>query len=406
MKHKTNGRARLILILGAMTALSPFSIDMYLPAFQGIADDFRTTVAEVSLSLSSYFVGLAIGQLIYGPLLDRYGRKRPLLVGLVVYVLASLLCAVSGSTGVLIAWRFVEAFGGCAAGVAAMAMVRDLFEVKDSAKVFSLLILILGASPLLAPTAGGYLADGFGWHSVFIVLAVMGCLLFAAVKFGLPESHEPDPGVELRPLPIFRNFVEILRDPVFATYAFAGAIAFSGLFVYLAGSPLIFLGKFGVSGRVYGWIFATVAAGMIGASQVNVWLLRRFGNETLLRASLIGQVVIGAVFTTGTVLNVVGLPLSIFLFFLFMCCFGIANPNAGALAMAPFARNAGRASALLGFLQMGVGAIASMCVGVFGVSEMSTVVLLMTGTSLLAVLILVFGERTIRAKTFDAAKSA
>jgi DHA1 family bicyclomycin/chloramphenicol resistance-like MFS transporter len=383
----------IILILGAMTALSPFSIDMYLPAFPQIAQDFGTTVAEVSLSLSAYFIGLSFGQLLYGPLLDRFGRKRPLYVGMLIYILASLGCLASRSTETLIVWRVLQAIGGCAAGVASMAMVRDLFETHESAKVFSLLILILGTSPLLAPTIGGYLSTGFGWHAVFLTLVVMSTLLLLVIKFYLPESHEPDPSVVLKVKPIARAFWVIGRNPEFYTYVLSGSVAFSGLFVYLAGSPLIFMESFKVSGQVYGWIFSIIATGMILSSQINVSLLKRFSNRQLLRGGLMGQFLIGLAFMIGVKVEFLALNGSVAMFFLFMAFFGVTNPNANALALAPFARNAGRASALMGFLQMGIGAIASMLVGALNVNGLLPVVAIMTCTSFLGVVILYVGHR-------------
>jgi len=385
----------LILILGSMTALSPFSIDMYLPAFQAIASDFSTTVARVSLSLSSYFVGLAVGQLFYGPLLDRYGRKRPLYVGLVVFILASLCCLFAKSTEALVAWRLIQALGGCVAGVASMAMVRDLFTIKESAKIYSLLILILGVSPLLAPTIGGYLSVEFGWHSVFLVLALMALVLLLAIRFFLKESHIADPSVSLRIVPIFKGFAEIIKNPQFYTYVFSGAVAFSGLFVYLAGSPVIFLETFKVSAQVYGWIFAIVASGMILASQLNVVFLKRFSNQQVLRTALTAQFLVGCSLCVGTWMGVLGLFGTVAMLFLFMGSFGLTNPNGGALALAPFSKNAGRASALLGFLQMGAGALASTSIGLLGISEMLPVVGVMAGTSFLGLVILHWGTRKI-----------
>lgn len=160
---------KLILILGSLTALGPFSIDMYLPGFSGIAADLNTTVSKVSMSLSSYFIGISVGQLLYGPLLDRFGRKKPLFVGLMVYVLASLGCVYVGDIDTFILLRFIQAVGSCAATVASVAMVRDLFPVKDIPKVFSLLMLVLGLSPMLAPTIGGYVTEDYGWHVVFLI---------------------------------------------------------------------------------------------------------------------------------------------------------------------------------------------------------------------------------------------
>ena len=185
----------LILILGSLTALGPFSIDMYLPGFKAIAKYLHTSTDEVALSLSSYFIGIAAGQLLYGPLLDRFGRKNPLYWGLGLYIVSSMGCFFSSSLEMLIALRFFQAVGSCAASVAAMAMVRDLFPVEDNAKVFSLLILVLGASPMLAPTAGSYITAAFEWQVIFLVLTIIAVLILLSVIFWLPESYQPDPAI-------------------------------------------------------------------------------------------------------------------------------------------------------------------------------------------------------------------
>jgi DHA1 family bicyclomycin/chloramphenicol resistance-like MFS transporter len=398
MTNQRQNKGLIIFILGLMTALSPFSIDMYLPAFQNIANDFNTTVAQISLSLSSYFIGLSFGQLFYGPLLDRYGRKKPLYMGLLIYIISAIFCLNSTTAEFLIAWRFAQAIGGCAAGVASMSMVRDLFTTKESAKVFSWLILILGISPLLAPTVGGYLTAAFGWHAVFLVLAMIAGLLFIIVKFKLPETRQPDPSVLLQAGPIFKNYAEIIAHPEFYTYAFSSSVSFSGLFVYLAGSPIIFMQTFNVSPQVYGWIFAIVAAGMIISSQFNSFLLKKFSNEQLLMGALSLQVLVAFVFLGGNYLGWYGLIGTVFMLFLFMACFGLTSPNGGALALAPFSKNAGSASALIGFLQMGTGALASASIGLFNIKNMLPVIAAMTITSSLAITILVFGKRRIKSR--------
>lgn len=397
MSDSQRAKSILILILGSMTALSPFSIDMYLPAFQQIAADFGVSVAEISLSISAYFIGIACGQLFYGPLLDRYGRKKPLYVGIGIYLVATLGCIFAHSADVLIAWRFVQALGGCAAGVASMAMVRDLFTMEESARVFSLLVLILGTSPLFAPTIGGFLAAHLGWQAVFVFLALGASALLATVKFYLAESHAPDPTVELRLGPITRGFLEILRDPRFYTYVLSGAVVFAGLFIYLAGSPGIFLEHFGVSTQVYGWIFAIIAGGFVLMSQVNVRLLKRFTNEQLLVRGMATQVVIGWTFLLCVAMGWMGLIGTIAMFFLFMSCLGLTNPNATALALAPFGKNAGRASALMGFLQMSIGAVFSTSVGIFGINRLLPIVLIISTTATLGFLILLWGRVKVRA---------
>src|SRR5258708_1993181 len=178
-----------IIILGLLTALGPFSIDMYLPGFGDIARSLGTSAATVSLSLSSYFIGISLGQLLYGPLLDRHGRKKPLYAGLALYIISTIVCMQAKDINTLIILRFIQAVGSCAATVAAMAMVRDLFNPKESAKVFSLLLLVLGASPMIAPTAGGYIVVNFGWRGIFLVLLILGVLISALTIFFLPERY-------------------------------------------------------------------------------------------------------------------------------------------------------------------------------------------------------------------------
>lgn len=386
----------LILILGSLTALSPFSIDMYLPAFPQIAESLGTTVAKVALSLSSYFIGLSFGQLFYGPLLDRYGRKKPLYAGLALYILASVGCLVSQSTDVLVFFRLFQALGGCAAGVVSLAMVRDLFSVKESSKVFSLLILVLSVSPLVAPTAGGYLSAAFGWRSVFIVLAVIAVLNLLVVVFFLPETHQPDETVSLKIKPILKTYLSILQSAQFSTYVFSGAIAFSGLFTYLAGSPIIFMKIYQVSGEVYGWIFAGLSVGFIGASQINILLLKKFQSSSILTVAMVSQTLIGIVFLIGVLNNWFGLTGVIVMLFFFLACIGLTNPNSISLALAPFTKNAGSASALMGFLQMGLGALSSLAVGILGTSEVIHIVAILSGSALLGTITLFIGKKFIR----------
>lgn len=389
------GHFSLILILGSLTALSPFSIDMYLPAFPQIAEDLRTSVAQVSLSLSSYFIGLAVGQIFYGPLLDRFGRKKPLYVGLTIFILASIGALTSRSIESLVIFRFLQALGGCVAQVAAVAMVRDFFPVQESSKIFSFLMLILGVSPLLAPTVGGFVASSLGWHWVFILLGLIAFALLLVCRFLLPEGHEPDETVSLRPKPIYEGFVAILKTPQFYTYAVSGALAFAGLFSYVAGSPIIFMDVFKVSPTVYGGIFAGLSVGFIGASQVNVVLLRRYRSEQILKIALIGQTFFGLTFLLGTLRGWYGLEATIVMLFLFLSCVGFANPNAAALALAPFSRNAGSASALMGFVQIGLGSIASAAIGVFGGSGMLPVVSLFAISAVSGLTMFLVGRRRI-----------
>lgn len=385
----------LVLILGTLTALSPFSIDMYLPAFQDIAKALKTTTSRVDLSLSSYFIGLAVGQMIYGPLMDRFGRKRPLYVGLVLYIIASVGCFLSASVEMLVVMRLFQAIGGCAASVASIAMVRDLFPVKDNAKVFALLFLVLGTSPLLAPTAGSYLADSLGWQSVFIVLLGIAVLILVAVILTLPESYKPDPSYSLKPGPIVSNFLLVIRNPQFYTYAVAGSVAFSGLFAYVAGSPLVFMDVFDLSKKEYGWVFAGLSVGFIGSNQLNTLLIKRFKSEQVINAALIAQVITSAVFVIGAANGWFNLAGTITMIFFILSCIGLTNPNTAALSMAPFPKNAGVASALLGTMQLGLGAATSGIVSVFSSHSATPMAAIMAGSSAIALIVLSVGRRTI-----------
>ena len=282
-----------------------------------------------------------------------------------------------------------------AAGVASVAMVRDFFPVKDNAKVFALLFLVLGASPLIAPTTGSYLADAFGWQSVFIVLLSIAALILLAVIFTLPESYKPDTTYSLKPGPIISNFLLVIRTPQFYTYAVAGSVAFCGLFAYVAGSPLVFMDIFALSKKEYGWVFAGVSVGFIGANQVNSLLIKHFKSEQIVRAALISQVVLSIIFVVGAANGWYNLASTITMIFLVLCCVGLTNPNTAALSMAPFTKNAGVASALLGTMQLGLGAAASFGISIFSSRSAMPMAAIMAGSSVIALTILLVGRRNI-----------
>ncbi|MFC0777288.1 multidrug effflux MFS transporter [Flavobacterium sp. HJSW_4] len=394
----TKKYVQLILILGSLTALGPFSIDMYLPGFSGIAKDLNTSVAKVSMSLSSYFIGISAGQLLYGPLLDRFGRKKPLFIGLMVYILASLGCVYVTDIDQFILLRFIQAVGSCAATVASVAMVRDLFPVKDIPKVFSLLMLVLGLSPMLAPTIGGYVTEDYGWHTVFFILMCMGIAILLASQIGLPNSYKPDTSISLKPKPIISNFLKVLKEPQFYTYAFTGAIAFSGLFTYVAASPIVFMDIYHVDAKTYGWIFAFMSVSFIGSSQLNSVLLKRFSSEQMIFAALILQSIVSIVFLVLSLNNLLGLYETIAILFIFLGCLGISNPNTAGLTMAPFAKNAGSASALMGAIQLGLGSLASFAVGIFVKDSVAPMVFIMTVTTIIAFIVLNIGKKFIKNK--------
>lgn len=388
----------LILILGSLAALGPFSIDMYLPGFDAIAKDLYTTVPKVSLSLSGFFIGISFGQLLYGPLLDKFGRKKPLYFGLIVYILASLGCLAVTDINQLIVLRFIQAIGSCATAVASVAMVRDLFAVEESPKVFASLMLVIAVSPMLAPTAGGYLIAGFGWKYVFVFLACMALLLLVASLLFLPESFKPDPKYSLKPSPIIKNFRSVLVEPQFYTYGLITSLSFAGLFAYVSASPMVFMNLYGVSKTGYGWIFALLSVAFIGASQVNSLILRWHSSKKIVNWALLAQALFSLLFLMASLNHLLNLYSTIAFIALFLICLGLINPNSAALALAPFSKNAGSASALMGALQMGLGALASIAVSLFPEKSTLPMPLIMTVAVFLAFLFLVLGRKGIRSE--------
>jgi DHA1 family bicyclomycin/chloramphenicol resistance-like MFS transporter len=285
--------------------------------------------------------------------------------------------------------------GGCVGMVAPRAIIRDLFHVDESAKIFSYLILILGVSPIIAPTAGSYIITHFGWHAIFILLTILSVLLLIAVVIWLPESKQPDPSFSLQPKPILDSFWIVLQQPQFFTYAVTGAISSAGLFAYLAGSPYVFMKLFGTTEQQYGGIFALIAAGLIASSQLNNRLLKKYSSQQIVKATLAIQTIAGILLFAGTVVGWLNLTSTILLIFIYLSCQGFNFPNASALSMAPFNKHAGSASALMGGIQMGIGALASAVVGLLNPHSAMPMTGVMAACVLLAWILLFFSEKKI-----------
>lgn len=353
---------RILLILGALSAFGPMAIDFYLPSFPALAQAFATDVEHVQLSLASYFAGVALGQLIYGPLADRFGRRKPLLLGVTLFVLASLACALAQSLQWLIVARFVQALGGCAGMVISRAVVRDLCDPLTSAKVFSKLMLVMGVAPILAPLGGGILLRLFGWPSIFYGLMVFGGLCLIGVLLWLPETRPSAlPAQPLRGA--LGRYGRLLRDPLLIGHGLTGGVAMAGMFAYISGSPFVFIELYGVSPQNYGWLFGLNAAGFILTAQLNGWLLRHHGPGYWLRRTV--WLYLGAALALLVVALAQPSHLWPLLVPLFSCMASLSCilPNATACAMAGQGAQAGSASALIGSLQFCVAAGASMLVG-------------------------------------------
>ncbi len=387
----------IILILGALTMIGPFSIDMYLPGFPAIAKDLQTTVVEVQLSLASFFIGASLGQLFYGPITDRFGRKRPLYFGLSLYMLASLACVFAPNVETLIALRFVQALGGSVGMVVSRAVVRDLYQPEEMAKIFSMLMLVMGIAPIIAPSLGGILAAELGWQAIFLTLTIISASVLLGMYLALPETKGADPTVSLHPKLVLKDYIQIFKNRQFLTYVMVGGISGAGMFAYISGSPFVFIQLHEVPEATFGIIFSANALGLILAGQINRLVLRSWSTKQIIKFVNIIQLIFGLLLVVYAFTQFGGLPMLITLIFCYMSTLGFIYPNAGALAMSPFTRNAGAASALMGSLHFVVSAISAAIVSAFDNGTALPMSGVMAGTSFFVFLLMYFAiKREVR----------
>ena len=352
----------ILLILGGLSAFGPLSIDMYLPAFPAMAEDLGVSSEQIQLSLSVYFIGLASGQLVYGPLADRFGRRKPLLFGIGLFCVASLACALAPTLEWLLAARFAQALGGCAGMVVNRAVVRDLCEPIDAAKAFSQLMLIMGVAPILAPLAGTALLGLAGWASIFWFLTVFAGLFALAVYFFLPETLPP----HMAPPPLrsaFGRYIRLLREPLFMFHALTGGVAMAGMFAYISGSPYVFLELYKVPVEQYAWLFGSIAACFILSAQLNSRLLRRWSQLALIRGTTFIYMLATVTLLLAAWLQVESLWLFLPPLVLSVAIISQVLPNASACALAGHGHQAGIASALMGTMQFAIAGVTSAAVG-------------------------------------------
>jgi len=383
--------ARIALILGAFVAIGPLTIDMYLPALPTITTELSTTASQVQLTLTGTLVGLALGQLVLGPLSDRYGRRRPLLAGTALHVVASLLVLLAPNVAVLGALRVLQGVGTAAGAVIALAVVRDLYTGRKAATLLSRIFLILGAAPVLAPTIGGEILRFTSWRGVFVLLAVYGVLLLVVGWFALPETLPPARRRSSGVVGTLATYGGLFRDRAYVGLVLVAGLTMASLFSYVAGSSFVYQRQFGLGAQAFGLFFGAGAVWLIGATQLNPLVLRRWSPATILLAATAGGVLAGAVLVvlaatgTGGLLGV-ALPLWAVLF-----AAGLALPNAPALALSRHGEAAGAAAALLGAVQFGVGAAVSPLVGLLGndalAMGMVIVVALVLALAVLAVVV-------------------
>jgi len=353
---------RVIFVLAALSAIGPFSVDMYLPGFPAIAADLKTDIAHVGLSLTTYIIGICIGQIAYGPIMDRYGRKKPLILGLIVYIAAAMGCAASGSISWLISLRLVLALGAGVGVTGSRAIVRDLFSGKEIARVMSLLMMVFGIAPIIAPSMGSLVVSTMGWRAIFIVLAaIAAAVLFAVVRF-LKETRGADASFSLRLGNIVRQYVDVFRNREFVTYTLAGSAGTGGFFAYITGAPFVYMKLLGFTEAQFGWIYGANVLGLIIASQINRALLRKRSSLDVLFKAMVIHLAVSIALVISAQPRFGGVTGTVALVFCYLFLMGFIGPNGMALALDPFTKNAASASAMMGSLQMVAGASASALV--------------------------------------------
>jgi MFS transporter, DHA1 family, multidrug resistance protein len=384
---KTPSRLRMIVVLGVLVALGPLTIDMYLPALPKIADDLSVSSSVVQLTLTGTLAGLALGQLIVGPLSDSLGRRRPLMAGIVLHMVASVICMVAPNVVVLGLARVLQGAGAAATMVVAIAVVGDLFSDSAAATVLSRLMLVLGVAPVVAPSLGAAVLLHGSWHWVFAALVVLAGALLLLATLALPETLPPSHRRPLRVRGIAATYLELLRDARFVILVLVAALAMSGLFAYIAGASFVLQSTYGLDQQAFALVFGAGAVALIGATQFNVVLLKRFSPQTITLWALAAALLAAGVFVGLSVAHVGGLAGFVVPVWAILAAMGLVIPNAPAVALSRHPDAAGTAAALLGAAQFGLGAAVAPLVGVLGNDELALAVV-MAASALVALLAL------------------
>ena len=395
---------RFILLLGLLDAFGPLGIDMYLPAFPRIEQDLHVPAGGMQLTLSLFLAGLALGQLVCGPISDRVGRRLPLLYGSAAFAVASALCAYARSIEALILARFVMGLAGATGMVIARAVVRDSFEEADSARIYSMLMLVIGIAPILSPSVGGWVMGLGGWGAIFWALAGFACLCGVFVAVDLPETLPPARRDREPVAAIVPRYLALIVDRRFLDYAAPSSLALGMIFAYVASAPSLFMQQFRMPPWAFSLAFAGNAVGLIGAAQINRRLTRRYDTHAILRAASAVNAASALALPVLAWSGFGGLPAFLAAIFLALATVGIILPNATAAVMAPFPHQAGVASALLGMLQFAVGAAAGAVVGVFHDGTGRPMALTMAACSALGAIIIFRAERHPRSAEVEGAR--
>lgn len=388
---KTPSQLRLIVVLGALVALGPLTIDMYLPALPRIADELGVSSSVAQLTLTGTLAGLALGQLIVGPLSDSLGRRRPLMAGIVLHMLASVLCLFAPDITVLSLARGLQGMGAAAAMVVAVAVVGDLFDDSQAATVMSRLMLVLGVAPIVAPSLGAAVLLKASWHWVFAVLIVLAGALLLTAALALPETL---PAAHRRPLrvrSIAATYRSLLSDLRFVTLVLVAALGMAGLFAYISGAAFVLQGRHGLDQQSFALVFGAGAIALIAATQFNVVLLRRFSPQRIVVWALVAACAFGAVFIGFSVTHAGGIYGFLLPVWAILAMMGFVIPNAPAIALSRHHEAAGTAAALLGAAQFGLGAAIAPVVGLMGNDEIALSVVMTAGMGIALLALLAVG---------------
>jgi DHA1 family bicyclomycin/chloramphenicol resistance-like MFS transporter len=383
----------MIVVLGLLVALGPLTIDMYLPALPRIADELSVSSSVAQLTLTGTLAGLALGQLVIGPLSDSLGRRRPLMAGIVLHMLASVMCILAPNIIVLGVARSLQGVGAAAAMVVAIAIVGDLFAESAAATVMSRLMLVLGVAPVVAPSLGAAVLLKASWHWVFAVLVVLAGLLLLLAVLALPETLPQSHRRPLKVKGILATYGELLRDMRFVVLVLVAALSMSGLFAYIAGASFVLQNRYGLDQQEFALVFGAGAVALIGATQFNVVLLRRFTPATIVVWALVASSLFGATFVGLAAAGVGGLPAFVVPVWAILAAMGLVIPNAPALALSRHSEASGTSAALLGAAQFGLGAAVAPLVGVLGNNELALAVVMTTGVVIALLALLAAGVR-------------
>jgi len=378
---------RLVIVLGSVNAIGPLSIDMYLPAFPEIAVGLSTSASQVQLTLTACVAGLALGQLLIGPLSDRFGRRVPLIAAMATYSAASVLCSIAPSAPVLMGLRFVQGLAGAGGVVIARAVVRDLHSGAAAVRLFSSLMLVTGLAPILAPLAGGQILNFTSWRGIFLVLAVLSALIAVLAAVGLRETLPPERRSDHGLARTLQTMRALLRDRWFVGHGLAGGLAFGALFAYIAGSSFVLQGIYGVSPQLYSVLFAMNGLGLIAGSQINARLVGRFGPSALLRSGLLAIAASASALLVVVLVGGLGVGAVLAPMFVIVSSLSFVLPNSTALALADHPEVAGTASALLGTGQFVIGAAVAPLVGAGGTDSALPMAAIMTVVALAALVV-------------------